>query len=168
MILIYDLYLLFKLSLYLKCETHTSLLICFTTHFKFVMQRMHVCNAQWENTESTQVIEIFILWIISNSYLIPQTKFWFRYFISFSFSIDIQQSIVNATNYTVPKSFMIMLVDCVSVNQLHDRTLLIDKTRRRKIIGSFRHMSQQHGLLWHYEFRRITWPFLWKKRLNTS
>jgi hypothetical protein len=128
----------------------------------FVMQRMHVCNAQWENTAGTQVTEIFILWIISNSYLIPQTQFWFRYLISFSFSIDIQQSIVNATNYTVPKSFMIilehkkntwhtpkLLVDCVSINQLHDRTLLIDKTRRRKIVGSLRHMSQQHGLLWH-------------------
>ena len=128
----------------------------------FVMQRMHVSNAQWENTASTQVIEMFILWIISNSYLIPQTQFWFRYLIAFEFSIDIQQSIVNATNYTVPKSFMIilehkkntwhtpkLLLDCVSINQLHDRTLLIDKTRRRKIVGSLRHMSQQHGLLWH-------------------
>jgi hypothetical protein len=28
-----------------------------------------------------------------------------------------------------------LLVDCVSVNQLHDRNLLIDKTRRRKNIG---------------------------------
>ena len=126
--------------------------------WSFVMQRMHVCNAQWEYNASTQVTEIFILWIISNSYLIPQTQFWFRYLISFSFSIDIQQSIVNATNYTVPKSFMIilehrkntwhtpqLLVDCVSINQLHDRTLLIDKTRRRKIVGSLRHMSQQHA-----------------------
>jgi hypothetical protein len=29
-------------------------------------QRMHVCNAHCENTARTQVIEIFILWIISN------------------------------------------------------------------------------------------------------
>jgi hypothetical protein len=40
-------------------------------------------------------------------------------------------------------------VDCASVNQLHDRTLLIDKTHRRKIIASLRHMSQRNGLLWH-------------------
>jgi hypothetical protein len=32
-------------------------------------------------------------------------------------------------------------VDCASVNQLHDRTLLIDKTHRGKIIASLRHMS---------------------------
>jgi hypothetical protein len=47
---------------------------------------------------------------------------------SFEFSIDIQQSIVNAANYTV---------DCASVHQLHDRTLLIDKTRRRKILAHY-------------------------------
>jgi hypothetical protein len=38
----YDLYLLFKLSLCLKCETQTSLLICFTTHFKF-SHATHAC-----------------------------------------------------------------------------------------------------------------------------
>jgi hypothetical protein len=39
--------------------------------------------------------------------------------------------------------------DFASVNQLHDRTLLIDKTHRRKIPASLRHMSQRNGLLWH-------------------
>jgi hypothetical protein len=119
----------------------------------FVMQRMHVCNAQWENTASTQVIEIFILWIISNSHRIPQTQFWFRYLIAFSF-FD-WHTTISSQCYKLYcaqvfyNHFMIMLVDCVSINQLQDRTLLINKTRRRKIIGSLRRMSQQHGLLWH-------------------
>ena len=40
-------------------------------------------------------------------------------------------------------------VDCASVNQLHDRTLLIENTHRRKIPASLRHMSQRNDLLWH-------------------
>ena len=40
-------------------------------------------------------------------------------------------------------------VDSASVNQLNDRTILIDKTHMRKIIASLRHMSQRNGLLWH-------------------
>ena len=75
----------------------------------FTMQRMHLCNAQWESTASTEVIEILLLWILCNSYMIPITHFGPRYLISFDFSIDMQQSIVNATNYTVAKSFMIIL-----------------------------------------------------------
>ena len=42
-----------------------------------------------------------------------------------------------------------LYVDCASVNQLHDRTLLIDNTRRGKILASLRHMSQRNGLPWH-------------------
>jgi hypothetical protein len=64
----------------------------------------HLCNAQWESTASTEVIEILLLWILCNSYMIAKTHFRPRYLISFDFSIDMQQSIVNATNYTVQSS----------------------------------------------------------------
>jgi len=72
------------------------------------MQRMHLCNVQWESTASTEVVEIFILLILSNIYD-NANPFRTRYLISFEFSIDMQQSIVNATNYTVAKSFIIIL-----------------------------------------------------------
>jgi hypothetical protein len=40
-----------------------------------VVYVMYLCNAQWESTASTEVIEILLLWILCNSYMIPITHF---------------------------------------------------------------------------------------------
>jgi hypothetical protein len=54
-----------------------------------------------------------------------------RQFISFEFSIDIQQSIVNATNYTVAKSFIIIL-EHKKLLDIHHIIILFSSTFYKK------------------------------------
>ena len=129
----------------------------FVSRHIFTMQRMHVCNAQWESTASTQVFEIFIFWILSdtaNPCLIPIPHIiwifdWHTTINSQCYKLHCGQFFRDHFGtYTNTWHTPQLLVDCASVNQLPDRTLLINKTHRRKMLASLPHMSHRHGLLW--------------------
>ena len=80
LILIYDFIFTFQNFRFISSVRHTHRYWFVSRHISsFAMQRMHVCNTQWESTVSIQVIEILvILWILSNSYLVLLTHFWSR------------------------------------------------------------------------------------------
>jgi hypothetical protein len=130
LILIYDLYLLFKLSLYLKRQTQISLLICFTTHFKICHAthagvRVRSCNWLTETQSTSNVMYVKDFFMIQNDHK--------RLGHSVMCSIDYWLLYVNR------------------------------KLKWYEVESTTRHYEFSNFV----EFRRITMPFLYKKRLNT-
>ena len=135
----------------------------------FTMQRMHVCNTQWESTISTQVIEILILWILSNSFLIPITHIiwisdWHAAINSQCYKLHLWPSLLwsfwNIKRYLIYTTIACRLCFSQSVTRSNSFDWQNMQEKDSSVITAQQSTKQLTLALGIFKLRRITWPFL--------